>query len=173
VASARDRLLEILKAHGAELYALLTRLTLRAAVADDLLQELFVRLWVAPVFERAGNQKAYVFRTAIHLAFDWRRSRRPAEPLRQELAAPVDSPLEHLIGAEELARVLDAMEDLSELGRQVLVMRYLQQQDYTQIALQLGKTEHQTRGLCHKALGQLRSLLSPAVGESQGRGTEA
>ncbi len=166
-------LLDILEQHGAQLHALLTRLTLRAGVAEDLLQELFLRLRNADGFGSSANRKAYAFRAAIHLAFDWRRQQRLTEPLETELAGVATAPLDRLIDAEELERVLDAMEHLSDLARQTLVLRYLQQLDYADIAEQLGKTEHQARGLCFKALQQLRARLRPTASETDARGTES
>lgn len=163
-----DRLLSILETQGAELYALLTRLTLRADVAEDLLQELFLKLRSAAGFREARHPRAYAFRAAMHLAFDWRRTQMPTVPLHAtaheaEPAAAAESALDRLVDAEEVERVLDALPALSELSRQALVLRYLQQHDYADIAQQLGKTEHQVRGLCHKALGQLRALLRPSA----------
>ncbi len=155
-------LLEILSRHGAELHALLTRLTLRAGVAEDLLQELFLKLRSAEGFARASDRKAYAFRAAVNLACDWRRARRLTEPLRIEPPAAAEAPLDRMIDAEELEQVLDALPSLSELSRQVLVLRYLQHEDTAEIARQLDRTEHQVRGLCSRALAQLRDLLRPA-----------
>ncbi|HEV8059150.1 MAG TPA: sigma-70 family RNA polymerase sigma factor [Gemmataceae bacterium] len=172
--SSDDRgLLDILEQHGAQLHALLTRLTLRAGVAEDLLQELFLKLRAANGFGRSANRKAYAFRAAIHLAFDWRRRQRSTEPLGTELAGGMVAPLDRLIDAEDLERVLDAVEHLSDLARQTMVLRYLQQLDYADIAEQLGKTEHQVRGLCFKALHQLRTRLRPTTRESDAQGTES
>ena len=162
-----DRLLELLEARGAELHALLTRLTLRAGVAEDLLQELFLKLRNSTGFARAANQQAYAFRAAISVAFDWRRRHRATESLMTEPAIGMPAPLDRLIEDENLELVLDAMERLSDLGRQVLVLRYLQQQDFEMIARQLGKTEHQARGLCSKALKQLRTKVLPAARKGQ------
>jgi RNA polymerase sigma-70 factor (ECF subfamily) len=162
VSSEPDRLLGILEAHGAELHALLTRLTLRAGVAADLLQDLFIKLAGAEGFHQAQNPKAYVFRTAVHLAFDWRRKQRACEHLTTDPAAVADSPLEQLIDAEELEQVLDAMQSLSPLAQQVVALRYLQHEEYAAIADQIGKTEHQARAICSKAIGELRGMLQPA-----------
>jgi RNA polymerase sigma factor (sigma-70 family) len=63
-----------------------------------------------------------------------------------------------LIEVEELDRILDAMQRLSELSRRVVVLHYVERQDYAQIAQELGKTEHQVRGLCHKGLTKLRAI---------------
>jgi RNA polymerase sigma factor (sigma-70 family) len=95
----------------------------------------------------------------MHLAFDWRRAQRPVEQLRTEAASAAESPLDNLIDAEELEQVLDAMQHLSELSRQALILRYLQRHEYGDIAAQLGKTEHQVRGLCHKGITALRTML--------------
>jgi DNA-directed RNA polymerase specialized sigma24 family protein len=38
-------------------------------------------------------------------------------------------------------------------------MRYIQQQSYDDIAEQMGKSPHQVRALCHKAISRLRDLL--------------
>ena len=170
--SDRGGLLSILETHGAELHALFTRLTLRPDVAEDLLQELFLKLQDAAGLAGAANRTAYVFRAAIHLAFDWRRAQRPTAPLRIDPESSAAAPLDRLIDAEELEQVLIAMEDLSELSRQVLVLRYLQQQDYREIARQLDKTEHQVRALCSKALEQLRTILQPAMPNPYLRGTQ-
>jgi RNA polymerase sigma-70 factor (ECF subfamily) len=172
VKSDADDLLAILDAHGAELYALLTRLTLRSGVAEDLMQELFLRLQSADGFARAANRKAYVFRTAIHLAFDWRRARRPTQLLRMEPASPAEPALAHLIDVEEREQVLEALHYLSELGRQVVVLRYLQQHGYAQIAEQVDKTEHQVRGICYKALEQLREHFRPLDSEPEKKGSQ-
>jgi RNA polymerase sigma factor (sigma-70 family) len=162
-----NELLCILDTHGAELHALLTRLTLRCEVAEDLLQELFLKLRRSRGFARATDRKAYAIRAAVHLAFDWRRTRRMTEPLASDPPGVAGSPLERLVDLEELDRILDAMQKLSELSRQVLVLHYVEHQDYARIAEQLGKTEHQVRGLCHKGLTKLRKVFRMPANEPE------
>jgi RNA polymerase sigma factor (sigma-70 family) len=151
----------ILASHGAALHALLLRLTLRPDVADDLLQELFVRLVGSHGFLAAADPAAYVKRTAINLALDWRRSRKRAPAAEQEpdIAASDPPPLDVLIDREEVERILDASAELSELSRQALVMRYVQQESFDVIGAALGRTPHQARGLCHAAVAELRNRL--------------
>lgn len=159
-----DGLLNILEKHGAELHALLTRLTLRADVAEDLLQELFLKLRDAKAFARAENSVAYAFRTAINLAYDWRRARRCTVTLAHEPPTAAMSPADSLIRSEEVDQVLDALEWLSPVDREIVVMHYLRHQPYAEIAQTIKKTEHQVRGLCHKAVGRLRDFLGAAAG---------
>jgi DNA-directed RNA polymerase specialized sigma24 family protein len=69
----QTELLDLLDKFGAGLHALLTRLTLREDVAEELLQDLFIKLQGAKDQGRIDCWYAYARRTAINLAFDWRR----------------------------------------------------------------------------------------------------
>ena len=161
----RDRqkeLLELLDKSGANLYALLTRLTLREDIAEELMQELFIKLINSRSFDKAGNRQAYTRRAAINLAFDWRR-RQKRNPLRldqvREPASNDSSPLGKLVRTEELDEILNAIGQLNKVSREALVMRYIQEEPYDYIAKQLGKTAHHVRALCSKALNRLRNIL--------------
>ncbi len=161
----RDRnkkLLEFLEESGAYLHTLLMRLTLREDVSEDLMQELFIKLSCKRGLDSVANMRAYAQKAAINLAFDWRRKNRQDTVKIAGFDKPVSkevSPLRKLIQDEELEEVLDVIGRLKGAGRQVIVMRYIQQQSYDLIAGQLGNTPHQARALCHKALSQIRALL--------------
>ena len=160
--SRQKELLELLDKSGADLYALLTRLTLREDVAEELMQELFIKLNNSRGKGKVANWDAYAHRAAINLAFDWRRSQKQKVLALGQVAEPVtndDSPLGKLIHSEELAETLDAIGRLKKTSREVLVMRYLQQESYDNIAEQLGKTSHQVRALCSRAIRRLRNVL--------------
>jgi RNA polymerase sigma factor (sigma-70 family) len=162
-------LVAILEASGPSLYALLMRLTLRADVAEELFQDLFLRLHHSAGFQQAANRKAYVFRTAINLAVDWRRTSPPrVQSLGSDPPAAEDSPLQQLIDSEDIERILDALVELPTLSGTVVVLRYLHQEDYASIAKQVNKTEHQVRALCAKGLAELRDLMQPADGFREG-----
>jgi RNA polymerase sigma factor (sigma-70 family) len=138
-------------------------MTLREEVAEDLLQELFLKLQASDGFRSAVNPLAYARGAALHLAFDWRRDQRrcPITAIPPDEAATSDPlPLQRLIDDEEIQAVLDLMAELPMPAVELLTMRYLQQDSYESIALRLGKTPHQARALCHKALTQLRDLAS-------------
>jgi RNA polymerase sigma factor (sigma-70 family) len=164
VARVKHDLMAILQTHGPALHALLLRLTLRQDVADDLLQELFVKLASSHGLQRADDPAAYAKRSAINLALDWRRARRPHDRAdRVDVAANDVSALDTLIDREDVERILDASAGLSELSRQALVMRYVQQESFESIGAALGRTPHQARGLCHAAVVEIRGRLSQRV----------
>ena len=156
------QLLELLDTSGAALYALLTRLTLREDVAEELMQDLFIKLSNARRLSKIRNWGAYAHRAAMNLAVDWQRRQKRAVLSRGHVGEPSSrdsSPLGKLIHAEELQDTLNAIGQLRRVPRQALVMRYIQQESYERIAEQLGKTPHQVRALCSKALDNLRRIL--------------
>jgi RNA polymerase sigma factor (sigma-70 family) len=160
---SRDKeLLELLEKSGASLYALLTRLTLREDIAEELMQDLFIKLSNCRGRARVANWDAYARRAAINLAFDWRRTHKQTALRLEQVCEPAsdgDSPLGRLIHSEEVRRTLDAVGRLKGTAREALVMRYIQQESYDNIAEQLGKTPHQVRALCSRAVIRLRDLL--------------
>jgi len=106
VSDRRTELLDLLDRSGASLYALLTRLTLRQDVAEELMQDLFLKLNAAKDQGGVDCWFAYARRTAINLAFDWRRRERSRRscPLEESLecVSQAGSPLGKLIESEEL-----------------------------------------------------------------------
>jgi len=155
-------LLELLEKSGATYYRLLTKLTLREDVAEELMQELFIKLSNTNGLNDVKNLNAYARRAAINLAFDWRRSNKHNHlglDRLQEPASNDNSPLANMVRTEQLKQVLETIGRLNKTPRDVLVMRYIEEQTTEDIAEQLQKTPHQVRALCSRALGHLRDKL--------------
>lgn len=162
MSNGNKELLDLLDRSGAELYALLTRLTLREDVAEELMQDLFIKLKNSRGAAKVNNLDAYARRAAINLAFDWRRTRRRAALRLGQISEPVagdKSPLGKLIHSEQMQETLNAVGRLKRASREVLVMRYIQQQSYDDIARQIGKTSHQVRAICSRSIRHLRGIL--------------
>ncbi len=170
----QTELLELLEKSGAGLYALLTRLTLREDVAEELMQELFLKLNAAKDHGGIDCWHAYARRTAINLAFDWRRRQKIRRACSLdgmlERASEDRAPLSRLIESEELEQVLAAIGRLHGASREAFVLRYIQQDSYEQIAEQLGKTVHQVRALCFRAMSTLRSVFGCDSVPADGKG---
>jgi RNA polymerase sigma factor (sigma-70 family) len=158
----QKELLELLDKSGANLYALLTRLTLREDIAEELMQELFIKLNNKSRLDKVRNRYAYARKTAINLAFEWRRNQKLKSVGLDHVSEPASnniSPLNKLIQTEELDEILNAVGKLNKLPREAFVMRYIQQEPYDSIAEQLGKTVHHVRALCSRALNRIRYIL--------------
>jgi RNA polymerase sigma-70 factor (ECF subfamily) len=140
------------------------RLTTSEQAAGELIQDLFLRLYESEAFARAENGFSYAWKTAVNLAVDWRRNYRTERPL--DHAAPMSSshpsPLDTAISIEDTQRVLDAVARLDEPGRSVVILYFLEQQSYEQIADRLDKNPNHLRSICFKAVSRLRQDLAAA-----------
>ena len=163
----QKKILQLLDTSGECLHRLLARLTRRQDVVGDLLQELFIRLWNSKMFDKAEDPFAYAYRAAINLAFEWRRKQKATCQLLEEncpAAKDGSSALGKMIQAEELEQVLNATSRLTDLARDVVVMRYIEQASYEEIGRHLDKKPQYMRAMCAKAMAQLREMLASKKG---------
>ncbi|MEM9419433.1 MAG: sigma-70 family RNA polymerase sigma factor [Planctomycetota bacterium] len=169
-----ESLTSLLESHGAALQALLYRVTLSEHAAEDLMQELFLRLRGSSAFDAADRPTAYARKTALRLAFDWRRAqRRRSKHEAASRASPENrpvapDPLAQADNAEAWHQTLDALGELPENQRDVVALRYLQQLTFAEIGEQLGRSEGSARALCQRGLNRLRDRLQPHASESGG-----
>jgi len=158
-----ETLLNLLDRQGPSLHALLTRLTLREDVAEDLMQDLFIKLSESKRLDQVDNLAAYARTCAMNLAFDWRRRDNRLKTVSDDLIDPADdskSTLSHLVDNEQFKAVLDATENLSKLQRQVFVLRYIEQRSFEEIAAETDKTPHHVRALASRSLARVRDICS-------------
>jgi RNA polymerase sigma factor (sigma-70 family) len=105
---------------------------------------MFLRLSRSRSFEKARNPEAYLWRSTINLAFEWRRKQKGDVSLAEEAILPANdapSALERIVRQEELTQLLDATARLKELDRQVVVLRYIEQKSYEEISKLTGKKQ--------------------------------
>jgi RNA polymerase sigma-70 factor (ECF subfamily) len=159
-AGDRDQALEELyRRYASRVYSFGLRVLGRRDLAEELVQETFVRLWrtAASFDEGRGSVGAFVFTIARNIAVDlWRRpSSRPFDPEPEELPEPVDR-------AERIVTVLavrDAMASLSGAHREVLELTYRSGLKQTEIADILGLPLGTVKTRTYYALRALKLAL--------------
>lgn len=131
--------------------------------ASDVSQQAFVALARnAPRMVSARSMAGWLHGTAHHLAVSRIRSdRRRAEREREADRRNATQPNSPSIGDETSLRlVLDAaLQDLSSLEREMILLRYLQGWDYVEIARLLKVSEEAARKRIERALPKLREAL--------------
>jgi RNA polymerase sigma-70 factor (ECF subfamily) len=161
LSKAGQRLLELLEQKGAAFHRLFFRLTLNEHASEELLQDLFVKLYKSGKCSEIENLYAYAYRCAVNLVTDYyRRNKRPVvslEKIEETLPAP-DCPLSEVIKREEIDRLLIAVSRLKWNLKQIIVMRYIEQQSFEEIGKTINKDAHQVRALCSKGIQKLRKL---------------
>jgi RNA polymerase sigma-70 factor, ECF subfamily len=165
---APSLLLRLLDEYGVRLHALLTKITLREDVAEELLQELFLKLFNSDGFSKAPHPEHYLFRSAINLSFDWRsrvKDSMKVAPLTGQEPCSRPPPLDRMLHREAMERVMLVVEQLPPADRSLVVLRFLDGSSYEELAEQMESTPHRVRAHCSRVMARLRKQLDPGHGK--------
>jgi RNA polymerase sigma-70 factor, ECF subfamily len=156
---------EIFRRHGAAVHALAGRLLRSAAAADDITQEVFLRLWQAPErFDPSrGSLRSLLLITTHGRAIDQLREQ-AARAAREERSGRqwADEPIDverlvaDLLQDGQVRRAVDA---LPERSRQPIVLAYFQGHSYKEVSVLLGESEGTIKGRIRSGLAHLRQVL--------------
>ena len=151
------------------LYDYAVKLLQDGQLADDAVQELFVKVWVKRgVIGPLQKVKPYFFTALRRQVLNQLRSRRLREMRIGGLPRPdIDfSPEEVFVRNEEYlslqAKIADLLNELPKRQKEVIYLHYFEEMDYTQIAEVMRINYQSVLNLTQKALRKLRSagLLS-------------
>jgi RNA polymerase sigma-70 factor, ECF subfamily len=134
--------------------------------AEDLTEQTFLQAYRH--FARAQREsqgrplRPWLIRIAHNLAANYYRdkSRRPQTSIDD--AGPLQDlhTTEGIVeGREDLARILECVEQLPDDRREALIMRFALGMDNREIARALGRTDGATKVLLHRAIRQLDELV--------------
>lgn len=153
--------------YSAAAYSVLFRITRNRASADDLLQELFLRVWDrARYFDSAkGSLVIWIISLARNLAIDHLRSPQTCLAARSASISQWDllcygSASTPLSGIENAVSVRVALADLSPIQKRVLELAYFEGCSQTEIALRLDAPLGTVKSWTRSALNHLRLLMA-------------
>ncbi len=127
-----------------------------AGEAEDLVQEAFVRAYAAGSrFTRVDNPEAWLRTTAVNLHRNRWRKMRNFGRIKHRITAPPDLP-----GLEEHLEVVDALRQLPENLRVVLVLHYLADRQVAQIADELRIAEGTVKSRLSRGRDAMAALLA-------------
>lgn len=158
-----DALGELFERHHRPVFHFLSRTTGDAALAEDLVQEVFVRiLKYRHTYDAASRFETWLFRIARNARTDHFRKKAPVPaPVQEALELPGHEPrpdrlLEHDADVRQLER---ALQQLPEEPRDLLVLTRYQGLPYERIAELLGIEVGAVKVRVHRAMKQLRTLF--------------
>jgi RNA polymerase sigma-70 factor (ECF subfamily) len=149
-----------LESRGDVYYYLLT-LGLAPPVAQEIVQEVFLKLYLAmrdgPKIE---HPRAWVFRVAHNLGLNLRAGERRLEPLPETVspASPARNPEEALAAKQRDERLLAAVAELSPQQRQCLHLR-AEGLRYHEIAATLGVSVSTVNEFVRRAIRKLKRVV--------------
>ena len=141
-------------------------------LAHDLVQETFLR--VVQKLERYDHRDkfdAWLFRILVNLIRDQSRSRvrRPVRStvidtatgaeVTDDMPARICQPCDPVHHQEDVQRLYEALEQLPEIDRQVLLLRHYGDMPFKEIAKTLGCPLGTVLARAHRALGKLRVFM--------------
>ena len=150
----------------------LYRMTQNLAVAEELAQEVFLRVYRARgTYEPAAKFTTWLFRIATHLGLNWIRDGRN-EKLRTSLDEETSDGMarqipdggasveQELVYEVKLREVRQAIETLPAKQRAAVLMHKYEEMEYSQIARVLNCSESAVKSLLFRAYESLRLRLA-------------
>jgi len=157
---------QLYETFGRLVYSLIYRIVEDPGVAEDLVQETFLRLWnQAHRFKpERGSPSAWVLTVARNRAIDWKRSAAGKSWESYELEDPAHfTDLEaELIQSDQASRVRRAMEKLNDKQRGVIEMAYFEGLTQSEMAERTGQPLGTIKTWARAALQTLRQELAGA-----------
>jgi RNA polymerase sigma-70 factor (ECF subfamily) len=160
-----DAFAEAYRRHAGAVFGLAQRLLWERAQAEEMVQEIFLRLWEQPDrFDQSrGSLRSFLLmdahaRCVDRIRADSRRKEREERSARAELVADYDIELEaYDLGVAEQVR--DVMETLSEGERRAIELAYFGGHTYREVARILEQPEGTIKSRIRTGLTRLRTQL--------------
>jgi len=172
---------ELLRRHRLPLVNYFARMLRDQALAEDLAQEVFLRVYRArDRYQPEAKFTTWLYRIATNVALNAIRDRKEGSPrtgLNNEgqeseietstIADARPTAEQVLMQAERQRAIRQAVEALPENQRAAVILHKYQDVDYRQIAKILGVSESAVKSLLFRAHESLRGRLEPLLKEGQ------
>ena len=157
----------IVKQYSERLYWHVRRFTASHEDADDLLQEIFIKIWHAlPSFRGEAQVYTWVWRIATNEALNWLRREKVRAALR---FSSLDQEMDRRILSDPYFNGTDAQRELSravarlpEKQRQGFVMRWWDDLSYEEISAITGTSVGALKASYHIAQEKIRASVADA-----------
>jgi RNA polymerase sigma-70 factor (ECF subfamily) len=158
-------LAEAYRRHAGAVFALAQRLLRDRAIAEEIVQEVYLRLWNRPeAFDpQRGSLRSYLLaqchgRTVDLLRSETSRRRREERDVRRTATAGYD--VEHeVVGLAVAERVRGALEGLQQNERRAIELAYLAGHTYREVAELLSEPEGTVKSRIRSGLRKMRTSL--------------
>ena len=160
----RDAFGALVEQYRDNVYRLAYRMCGNAYDADEAAQEAFVAAWRAlPNFRGDAKFSTWLYRLTTNAAIDVMRREKRHQTVgdgeMMELADDADSPQETVERTEQQEAVQKALATLSEEYREVLLLRYMEELDYAEIAEVLQLPSGTVKSRINRAKAALKTAL--------------
>jgi RNA polymerase sigma-70 factor, ECF subfamily len=149
------------------LFALALGICRRRALAEDVLQEAYVRIWrhASQYDPTRGDPMAWLATIVRRLAIDALRRTANESPLEpdfdSEIADPDPDPLAHTVRAQESAVIRRCLEQLEARQRSCILLAYFRGCSHTEVGARLGLPLGTVKSHIRRGLQRLKRCIGP------------
>ena len=167
-------LAEIYDTYASKIYSYIYRHVGDAHRAEDLTSRVFLKMLEAIEKDKFARDalQSWLYRIAHNTIVDdiRKRQRRPTSALHEGLALPPETSPDHIVGRRlENEKLLQAIDQLTEVQRDVIILRFGEGLTAPQVADILNKTEEAVRALQRRGLANLRKNYTADSGGDVGQ----
>jgi len=150
---------QLYRRHRARALAIARRILRDADEAEDVVQEVFLRLYVTPArFDGKSAYSTWLFRVMVNSSINSLRSSQRRARLRSDGDAPLNP--EQLAGGRELKRRFqEALASMGERHQQVLWLREMRGMSYPEIARLLAIPEGTVKSSLNRGRQRVMEVL--------------
>lgn len=133
--------------------------------AEDLTHDVFLSAWqnIGSYRHKGFPFSSWLYQIARNKVIDHYRTKKFTAPIDETTEALADLTIQADVATDQsmtLARIQSAMRELSDEHQNILIMRFVDDLTPFEIAQALGKTEGAVRLMQHRAIKNLRAILS-------------
>jgi RNA polymerase sigma-70 factor (ECF subfamily) len=158
----------LIKRHFASIYSYIYRFVHHASAAEDVTQEVFIKVWrQIDRFKPGMGLRPWLFRIARNTAIDYLRKKKAipfsyfADQGGEAVFADADADsLEQAMEKEDQALLDEAVQDLPLKYREVVLLRAEQGLTFEEISTALSKPLNTVKSLYRRGLAQLHQYIS-------------
>ena len=154
---------ELYDRHVVRVYRHIYYLVGDAREAEDLTAQTFLKAWeaIGRYRERGAPIVAWLLRIAHNLTVSYLRSKRDHSELDDGYVDQkrAGNPEEVLEQSTDERSVREAVMQLRDEQRQVIMLRFVEEMGYQEVAQVIGKSVPAVRVIQHRALGNLRKIM--------------
>jgi len=126
--------------------------------AEEIMQESFVRFYQAtnrPSLADENHLKRWLFRVAINISFDRFRGLKRFVSMIEQALFPVSAPRDQLSSVEDKSEIMAALGRLDARSRMVVILRYMEDMEISEIAEVTGINENSVKSLLSRAIKKM------------------
>ena len=162
----RDAFAALYAATSAKLYGIVVRILKRRELAEEILQDVYLKVWTVAGDYAAANGSPIAWMAAIarNRAIDEIRRTTPASledmPETLEIASAAPDALATLASKEDLQRLMNCMDMLEQERREMMLLAYFHGMGRDALAARFGRPVATIKTWLHRGTAQLRDCVA-------------